>query len=159
MPYIGMKCKVSQWQINGRLQPEHRIVLPHVLECEQSIWIGNVTKVESFKLKNEKPKLTQKFIENYDHDSNKGYILKVDVSYPKRLQEIYMDLSFLPERMKIDKYQKLVFNIHDKKSYVVHIIALKQALNDGLTTEKVQSRRMIEVVHIHKYTIKEKGQK
>ena len=30
-------------------------------------------------------------------------------------------MPFLPERMEIDKTQKLVCNLHDKEKYVVHI--------------------------------------
>ena len=36
---------------------------------------------------------------------------------------------FLPEIMKIDKSNKLLFNLYDKNNYVIHIRALKQALN------------------------------
>ena len=32
--------------------------------------------------------------------------------------------------------KKLVCNLYDKKSYVVHITSLKQALNHGLTLKK-----------------------
>ena len=42
------------------------------------------------------------------------------------------DLSFLAERKKIKKCNELVCNIHNKENYVVHIRALKQALNHGL---------------------------
>ena len=41
----------------------------------------------------------------------KGYILEVDVEYPKDL----CNHSFLPERKKIEKCNKIVCNIHDKK--------------------------------------------
>ena len=51
-------------------------------------------------------------------------------------------MPFLPERMKIDKIQKLVCNLHDKKKYVVHISILKQALDHGLKLKKVH--RVIE---------------
>ena len=51
-------------------------------------------------------------------------------------------MPFLPERMKIDKTQKLVCNLQDKKKYVVHISILKQALNHGLKLKKVN--RVIE---------------
>ena len=44
--------------------------------------------------------------------------------------------------MKIDKTQKLLCNLHDKKKYVVHINILKQALNHGLKLKKVH--RVIE---------------
>ena len=51
---------------------------------------------------------------NYGEDSDKGYILDVDVKYPKRLHNLHCDLPFLPERMKINKCNKLVFNLYDK---------------------------------------------
>ena len=39
--------------------------------------------------------------------------------------------------MKIRKCNKLVCNLYDKKEYIVHIRALKQALNYGLILKKV----------------------
>ena len=51
-------------------------------------------------------------------------------------------MPFLPERIKINKTQKLVCNLHDKKKYVVHISILKQALDHGLKLKKVH--RVIE---------------
>ena len=41
-------------------------------------------------------------------------------------------MTFLSERMKIEKVEKLVANLDDKTEYVIHIINLKQALNHGL---------------------------
>ena len=52
---------------------------------------------------------------------------------------LHNDLSFLPERMKINKYDKLVCNLNDKENYPAHILALKQALNHGLKLKKVHS--------------------
>ena len=46
-------------------------------------------------------------------------------------------LPFLPERMKIEKVEKLVANLHDKNEYVIHIRNLNQALNHGLFLKKV----------------------
>ena len=51
---------------------------------------------------------------NDDEDSDKGYILEVDVKYHKNLHGLHEDLPFLPERMKIDKCKKLVCNFYDK---------------------------------------------
>ena len=82
-------------------------------------------------------KIDEDFIKNYNKDSDKGYILEVDVEYPKNLHDLHSDLPFLPEGMKIDKCNKVVCNLHDKKSYVIHIRSLKQALNHGLILKKV----------------------
>ena len=45
----------------------------------------------------------EKFIKNYDENSKKDYILKVDVEY----LNLHNDLPFLPDRMKINKCSKL----------------------------------------------------
>ena len=57
-----------------------------------------------------------KSVKNYDEDSDKGYILEVDVKYPKNLHGLHEDLQFLPERMKIGKCKKLACNLYDKKT-------------------------------------------
>ena len=107
---------------------------PHVLICQQSIWTGKITKVPwKFSAKfPAKCKLFQKFKEDFGNDSNIGYILEVDLSYPKHQQKIHNDPLFLPETKKNDKYQKRVSNMYDKKNYVIHIKSLKQALDFGL---------------------------
>ena len=74
-------------------------------------------------------KLNEDVIKNYDEDSDKGYILEVDVEDPKNLHDLHSDLLFLPERMKINKCSKLVCNMYDKNNYVVHIRSLKQTLD------------------------------
>ena len=61
--------------------------------------------------------INEDFIKNYNENDNKGYILEVDVKYPKRLHELHSDLPFLSERMKIDKCNKLVCNLFNKKKY------------------------------------------
>ena len=60
-------------------------------------------------------KIDEDFIKNYDKDNDKGYILEVDVEYPKNLHDLHNDLPFLPERMKIDKCNKVVCNLYHKK--------------------------------------------
>ena len=77
------------------------------------------------------------FIKNYDENSDERYFLEVDVKYPKNSFNLHRDLPFLPERKKIGKFNNLVHDFHDKKNYVVHIKALKQALNHGLILKKV----------------------
>ena len=97
--------------------------------------------VNGFKWIDDK-EINEEFIKNYDENDNKGYILEVDVKYPKRLHELHSDLSFLSERMKIDKCNKLVCNLFNKKKYLAHKNSLKQALNHGLKLKKIH--RIIE---------------
>ena len=86
--------------------------------------------------------INEDFIRNYKENSYKGYILEVDVKYPKKIHDLHSDLPFLPKKMKIDKCEKLVCSLHNKKKYVVHIKSLKQALNHGFKLKIVH--RIIE---------------
>ena len=49
---------------------------------------------------------------------------------------MHSDLPFLAERIKINKCNKLVCNVRDKKANVVHIRDSTQALNHGLILKK-----------------------
>ena len=95
--------------------------------------------VSDFKWVDDLSIFTEDFIKNYDEESDIGYLFVVDVEYPKNLYMLHSDLPFLPERMKINKCNKLVCNLNDKENYPVHISALKQALNHGLKLTKVHS--------------------
>ena len=59
--------------------------------------------VNGFKLINDVTDIDEEFITNYKEDNDKGYILEVDVKYPRKLHDLHSDLPFLLERMKIDK--------------------------------------------------------
>ena len=74
--------------------------------------------------------------------TDKGYILEVDVSYPNDLQDSHNDLPFMCERMEIDGVEKLVPNLRDRKSYLIHIQALNQVLRHGLRLHRIH--RVIE---------------
>ena len=81
-------------------------------------------------------KFNKDFIKSYDEDSNTGYFLEVDIDYSKELFNFHKDLPFLPERKKVEKVEKLICSIEDKEKYIIHIRALKQALNYGLKLKK-----------------------
>ena len=49
----------------------------------------------------------------------------------------HKDLTFLPERKKVNKVEKLICSIEDKEKYDIHIRVLRQALNHGLVLGKV----------------------
>ena len=69
--------------------------------------------------------------------TDKGYLLEVDVSYPKDLHDSHNDLPFMCERMEINGVEKLVPNLRDKKNYIIHIQALNQALQHGLRLDRI----------------------
>ena len=104
--------------------------------------MSQILPVNDFKWIEDTSKINEEFIKNYDENNDKGFILEVDVKYPKKLHDIHSDLPFLPKRMKIDKCKKLVCNLLNENQYVIHIKSLKQALNRGLKLEKLH--RIIE---------------
>ena len=98
-----------------------------------SLYVWAMTKklpVDCFEW--EKPsKVTSDFIKNYDEKASTGYVFDVDIDYPKNLHDLHSDLPFLPQRIKINKCDKLICNLYDKNNFVVHVSLLKQALNYG----------------------------
>ena len=95
--------------------------------------------VDGFKWVDDLSMFTEDFIKNYDEEGDVGYLLVVDIEYPKTLSMLHSDLPFLPDRMKVNKVKKLVCNATDKENYLIHIFALKQALNHGLKLIRVHS--------------------
>ena len=92
--------------------------------------------VDRFKWVKVLSKFNKNFIKNYDENSDKGYILEVDIEYPKKIFNLHSDLLFLPERKKIGKCNKFVCTVQEKENYVIRIRALKQVLNHGLILKK-----------------------
>ena len=65
------------------------------------------------------------FMKNCNEESDEGYLIS-EIQYLEKLHELIMILSFLPERIRIEKVKKLVTNLHDKTEYVIHIIVWKK---------------------------------
>ena len=114
---------------------------------------------------------TEDFIKHYDGNSDKGYLIEVDIEYPIELHSADEDLPLFPEkRSKLHKdYEhrvtkdldkkhknvykrfnithpsenKLIATLQDKNKYFPNISILKQALKHGL--------RLVEVHSVIKY--------
>ena len=82
--------------------------------------------VNGFKWKKCMLKFNEDFIKNYDKNSDKGHILEVDVEYPENLHDFHSHLPFVPERIKINKCNKLVCNLYDKKTMFSYKIIEKR---------------------------------
>ena len=105
-------------------------------------------------------RMDEKRVLKYCDDDDTGYILEVDLDYPKELHDLHKDYPLAPEIMSInenmlskvqkdthkyfygkdasdEKTNKLVLNVMDKKKYVLHISALKFYLQQGLSLRKV----------------------
>ena len=69
-------------------------------------------------------------------DTNQGFIFEVDLDYPKSLWKSHNDNPLAPEKVKIDKTDKLICSFLPKKHYVLHYTNLKQYLQEGMILKK-----------------------
>lgn len=77
-------------------------------------------------------KYTTEYILSMTDDAEKGATLEVDIDYPRELHDKHSDLPFCPE-----SHKKLLLTLNNKKNYIIHYVALKQALQHGLVLRKV----------------------
>ena len=63
--------------------------------------------VNRFKWVKNLSRFNEIFIRNFDENSDKIYFFEVDVDYRKKLFDLHKDLSFLPEKKKVKKKEKL----------------------------------------------------
>ena len=68
----------------------------------------------------------------FNEEYNEEYFLEFHVPCLEILHELHNDLPSSPERMSIEKFKKLVTNLHVKPEYLIRVKILKQALNHGL---------------------------
>ncbi len=68
---------------------------------------------------------------------SKPCILEVDLEYPKELHDKHNEYPLAPERLLVDKVEKLVPNLNDKTKYVLHHENLKLYLRLGIKLTKI----------------------
>ena len=70
-------------------------------------------------------------------EGKKGCIIEVHLEYPKKLHDAHNEYPSAPEQLKVNKVNKLIPNLNDKKKYVVHHKTLRQYLDLGLKITKI----------------------
>ena len=99
--------------------------------------------VNGFKWIKNLSNFNKNFIKSYDENSDKGYILEVDVEYPKNLFNLHKNLLFLAEIKKTEKWKKLVCNIHDERKLCCTHKSLKTSTKSWIITTKSTQRNSI----------------
>ena len=97
--------------------------------------VNGMHSVNSFKWVEKLSKFNERFIKSYNENSDSGQFLEIDVEYPKKLFNIHKDLSFLPEKKKLEKVKKLVCSIKDKKICCSHK-SIKTSIKSRISTKK-----------------------
>ena len=91
---------------------------------KQFVLLRHITKlpVNDFKWVKDISGFDESFIKSYDEETDEGNFPANDSQYPESLHNLHNDLSFLLERMKIEKVEeKPITNLLDKTEYVTQI--------------------------------------
>jgi len=87
--------------------------------------------------------MTTQELKNWDqfsHQEGKRCILEVDLEYLKELHQLHNEYPLAPERVVINKVEKLIPNLRDKTKYVIHHENLKLYLDLGKKIKKKLNR-------------------
>ena len=76
-------------------------------------------------------------LQNWKSNSKKGYIIEVDLEYPKELHDLHNSYPLAPEKIKVDKISKLIPTLYDKKNYICHVKNLQLYVDLGLKIKKI----------------------
>ena len=63
----------------------------------------------------------EKLVNMLSKEKKYGYLLEVDVKYPRELHNLHNDIPFMCDKMNINGVEKLIPNLYDKKKYIIHI--------------------------------------
>lgn len=121
--------------------------------------LAQTAKLPTGNLKFISPKIYEKIDwTKINTETNKGYILEVDLIYPKSLHKLHSDFPLAPELIELnfnnlspyckDQYQKcsdsqkykdskLLNTFHPRLNYIIHFKNLKLYLNLGMKLKKI----------------------
>ena len=75
--------------------------------------------------------------EDYKNWRNIPCILEVELEYPEHLHDLHNDYPLAPERLVVNKVEKLIPNLKNKTKYIVHRETLKLYESLGLKVTKI----------------------
>ena len=78
--------------------------------------------------------MTEKELQDW---KGQGCILEVDLEYPKELHDLHNEYPLAQERLEINKVEKLIPNLNNKTSYVLHYKNLKLYESLGMKVTKI----------------------
>ena len=82
---------IQYWDVNNL----YRRAISQKLSVNNFEWIKDTSQFNKY------------FMKNYNEEIDEGYFLEVDVQYIEKLHELHNKLPFLPQRINIEKVEKL----------------------------------------------------
>ena len=74
---------------------------------------------------------------------NHSCIFEVDLEYPRSLHDLHSNYPLAPEQIEVNKVDKSIPNLWNKKKYVIHYENLNQHLSLGLKLNKIHRGKYI----------------
>ena len=68
---------------------------------------------------------------------NQSCILEVDLEYPKNLHDLHSDYPLAPERVEVNKVDKLIPNLRNIMKYILYHENLKKYLSLGFKLTRI----------------------
>lgn len=138
------QCSLRHAEANNKYLPNFDHSKPSsyliYLDCNNLYGFAMMKKMPISDFKFLSPEQTSNLnFETISDDSEYGYILEVDLEYPYNLHGAHCDLPLCVEKLipPGGKSEKLVANLYNKTSYVIHYIHLKECLKQGLVLKKI----------------------
>ena len=105
--------------------------------------------LNNFEWRKDNSQFNEDVIKNYKQQSDEEYFFEVDVQYIEKIDELHNDLPFLPEMMRIEKFEKLVSNLLDKTEYVIlrrsHEFVLRKVYNESKSNQNAWLKTYIQI--------------
>ena len=64
-------------------------------------------------------------------------VLEVDLEYPDDLHDLHNEYPLAPDKLTVNRTEKLIPNLYDKKRYVLHHTNLKKYIEMGMKLTKI----------------------
>lgn len=155
-----IEAKCERLRSLGNSNPRDRT---HILICDENAMYGNVLTFNMpFSDYEWAQNPTEEEIRNYDENSDVGWILSVNLIYPKSLAKQTLQLPYCPvkrrvnvtelgeeqKKMWIEMHQgsgkltatdeKIILDVNDKTNYVCEISTIKFYLESGMKLQSIE---------------------
>ena len=84
-----------------------------------------------------KKELKELDINKFETNQEIGYMLEVDLEYPHELHDLHNDYPLAPDKITVNKIEKLIPNLGNKTKYILHYVISTTWFNNSVIDDLV----------------------